>query len=127
MLTIVHNNSIFLERIMERIMKKLDNFSKCLDSLKRADFDKAREDEIYRMGVLCKFNLTFELAWKALQAVLRLHGAEGAETGSPREIFYSLAISSDSLMMLPFGCSCSKSAIPRCIFMTNTKRTKWCF
>lgn len=71
---------------MERIMKKLDNFSKCLDVLKRADFEKSREDEIYRMGVLCKFNLTFELAWKALQAVLRLHGAEGAETGSPREI-----------------------------------------
>ena len=30
--------------------------------------------------------MTFELAWKALQAVLRIHGAEGAETGSPREI-----------------------------------------
>ena len=33
-----------------------------------------------------QFNLTFELAWKALQAVLKQHGVEEAETGSPREI-----------------------------------------
>lgn len=46
----------------------------------------AKDNEIYRMGVIGQFNLTFELAWKALQAVLRLHGAEGADTGSPREI-----------------------------------------
>ena len=67
-------------------MKKLDNFSNCLDILKNADFEMANNDDIYRTGVIGQFNLTFELAWKALQAVLRLHGAEGAETGSPREI-----------------------------------------
>lgn len=67
-------------------MKKLDNFSRCLDVLKHADFEHADIDEIYRTGVIGQFNLTFELAWKALQAVLRVHGAEGAETGSPREI-----------------------------------------
>ncbi len=67
-------------------MKKLDNFSNCLDVLKRADFTLADENEIYRMGVIGQFNLTFELAWKALQAVLREHGAQGADTGSPREI-----------------------------------------
>lgn len=67
-------------------MKKLDNFSNCLGVLKHADFLLAANDEIYRTGVVGQFSLTFELAWKALQAVLRLHGAEGAETGSPREI-----------------------------------------
>ena len=65
-------------------MKKLDNFTKCLNVLKTADFTD--EDDIYKMGVIGQFNLTFELAWKALQAVLRSHGVSGAETGSPREI-----------------------------------------
>lgn len=67
-------------------MKKLDNFSSCLNVLKGADFGLANEDDIYRTGVIGQFNLTFELSWKALQAVLRAHGAHGAETGSPREI-----------------------------------------
>lgn len=65
-------------------MKKLDNFTKCLNVLKTADF--TNEDDIYRMGVIGQFNLTFELSWKALQAVLRIHGVNGSETGSPREI-----------------------------------------
>jgi len=67
-------------------MKKLDNFSNCLKILKTADFDMANNNDIYRTGVIGQFNITFELAWKALQAVLRAHGAEGSETGSPREI-----------------------------------------
>ncbi len=67
-------------------MKKLDNFSNYLRVLKNADFELADSNEIYRTGVIGQFNLTFELAWKALQAVLRLHGADGADTGSPREI-----------------------------------------
>lgn len=67
-------------------MKKIENFSNCLTILKNADFEMADQNEIYRTGVIGQFNLTFELAWKALQAVLRLHGVESAETGSPREI-----------------------------------------
>ena len=67
-------------------MKKLDNFSNCLKVLKGADFELANDNEIYRTGVIGQFNITFELAWKALQAILRIHGAEGAGTGSPREI-----------------------------------------
>ena len=67
-------------------MDKLDNFTRCLNVLKSADFAHADEDDIYRTGIIGQFNLTFELAWKALQAVLRAHGAEGAGTGSPREI-----------------------------------------
>jgi len=67
-------------------MKKLDNFAKCLKVLKTADLTLAANNEIYRTGVIGQFNLTFELAWKALQATLRLHGVQEAETGSPREI-----------------------------------------
>lgn len=84
-------------------MKKLDNFSNCLDILKNADFKFADDDDIYRTGVIGQFNLTFELAWKALQAVLRLHGAQGAETGSPREILqlgYKLGFVDDSAVWL---------------------------
>lgn len=67
-------------------MKKLDNYSSCLDVLRRTDFEIAEENEIYRTGIIWQFNLTLELAWKALQEILKLHGAAGAETGSPREI-----------------------------------------
>lgn len=67
-------------------MKKLDNFTNYLEVLKNADFEMADRNEIYRTGIIGQFNLSFELAWKALQAVLRVHGAEGADTGSPREI-----------------------------------------
>lgn len=84
-------------------MKKLDNFSNCLNVLKTADFELANDNEIYRMGVIGQFNLTFELAWKALQAVLRIHGAEGAESGSPREILqlgYKLGFVDDSAVWL---------------------------
>lgn len=84
-------------------MKKLDNFSNCLEVLKNADFEFANDNEIYRTGVIGQFNLTFELAWKALQAVLRIHGAEGAETGSPREILqlgYKLGFVNDSVEWL---------------------------
>lgn len=87
-------------------MKKLENFSNCLNVLKNADFKVAENDDIYRTGVIGQFNLTFELSWKALQEVLRLHGAEEASTGSPREILqlgYKLGFIDDCavwLMML---------------------------
>lgn len=84
-------------------MKKLDNFTNCLDILKKADFAFANENDIYRTGVIGQFNLTFELAWKALQAVLRIHGAEGTETGSPREILqlgYRMGFIDDSAVWL---------------------------
>lgn len=87
-------------------MKKFDNFANCLKVLKTADFAEASENEIYRTGVIAQFNLTFELAWKALQEVLRLHGTAGADTGSPREILqlgFKVGFISDSsswLLML---------------------------
>ena len=84
-------------------MKKLDNFSNCLTILRNADFKLADNNDIYRTGVIGQFNLTYELAWKALQEILRLHGAEGVDTGSPREILqlgYKLGFVNDSAVWL---------------------------
>ena len=67
-------------------MKKLDNFINCLTILSNADFKMAETNDIYRTGVIGQFNLTFELAWKALQEIMRKHGVEDSSTGSPREI-----------------------------------------
>jgi len=71
--------------------------------LKKADFEQASESEIYRTGVIAQFNLTFELSWKALQEVLRIHGVEGADVGSPREILqlgYKIGFINDSEVWL---------------------------
>ena len=84
-------------------MKKLDNFSNCLAVLRKADLEFANENEIYRTGIMGQFNLTFELAWKALQEILKLHGAVEAETGSPREILqlgYKMGFLDDSAVWL---------------------------
>ena len=84
-------------------MKKLENFSNCLEVLKSADFNFAEDNNIYRTGVIGQFNITFELAWKALQAVMRLHGIDAAETGSPREILqlaYKTGFIDDSAVWL---------------------------
>lgn len=67
-------------------MKKLDNFANCLIVLADADFQMAEINDIYRTGIVGQFNLTFELAWKALQEIMRKHSVEEASTDSPREI-----------------------------------------
>lgn len=67
-------------------MRKIDNFCRCLKVLEKGDFQNAEDDEIYRMGLIGQFQLTFELAWKALKFVLEQDGVGGAETGSARDI-----------------------------------------
>lgn len=67
-------------------MENFDTLIRCIYSLKSADNKLAQTDKIYRRGILQRFCTTFELAWKVLQAVLRLHSVAEAETGSPREI-----------------------------------------
>ena len=68
-------------------MKKYEAFASCLKVLEQADPKEAATNEIYRMGIIGQFNLTFELSWKALKDVLSLHVIAEAATGSPREIF----------------------------------------
>lgn len=84
-------------------MKRLDNFNNCLAILADADFRMAETDDIYRTGIIGQFNLTFELAWKALQEVMRRHSVEEAATGSPREILqlgYKIGFISDAEVWL---------------------------
>ena len=72
-------------------------------SVKKSDFEMADNNDIYRTGVIGQFNLTFELAWKALQEILKMHGADGAATGSPREILqlgYKLGFVDDAAVWL---------------------------
>ena len=86
-------------------MKKLDNFLNCLKVLEKADFSLAENDEIYRTGIIGQFNLTFELAWKALQQVLRLMACRKQKPVLP-EKFSSWAIKWDSWTISPYGSSC---------------------
>ena len=84
-------------------MKKLDNFSNGLAILATADFKLAETNDIYRTGIIGQFNLTFELAWKALQEILKIHGVDGSSTGSPREILqlgYKIGFLKDSEVWL---------------------------
>ena len=84
-------------------MKKLETFTNSLSILAEADFNLAEENDIYRTGIIGQFNLTFELAWKALQEIMRLHSVEGAATGSPREILqlgYKIGFINDSEVWL---------------------------
>ena len=84
-------------------MKKLDNFTNCLAILSGADFKLAETNDIYRTGIIGQFNITFELAWKALQEIMRMHSVEGAVTGSPREILqlgYKIGFINDSEVWL---------------------------
>lgn len=67
-------------------MQKFDNFKNCFEVLRKSEKSKALVDEIYRAGVVSQFGLTFELAWKTLQELMRFHGVDDAENGSPREI-----------------------------------------
>ncbi len=83
-------------------MKKFENFKKNLGVLKDIDFKQA-SNVVYRAGIVAQFNLTFELAWKALQAVLYAHSVAEAETGSPREIIklgYKVGFISDAEIWL---------------------------
>jgi nucleotidyltransferase substrate binding protein (TIGR01987 family) len=66
-------------------MKKYENYSSRLAVLKGA----AREDlrnEFIVSGVIGKFSLQFELAWKLLKETLLYEGNRNASSGSPREI-----------------------------------------
>lgn len=55
------------------------------------------------IGMIRQFNLTFELAWKALQEIMKMHGVEGASAGSPREVLqlaYKIGFINDSEVWL---------------------------
>ncbi len=59
-------------------IKKPDNFTNCLAILSGADFKLAETNDIYRTGIIGQFNITFELAWKALQEIMRISSGKRA-------------------------------------------------
>ena len=66
-------------------MKKFDNFSSNLAVLSKAH-NEDLENEFIISGIIDKFFIQFELAWKVLKELLRYEGNRVANTGSPREI-----------------------------------------
>ena len=80
----IARDGIILYEEVPAIMKKYDAFIKSLAVLLRSN--KNFDDEIYRMGIIGQFHLTFELSWKALREFLLIHGVSEASSGSPREI-----------------------------------------
>jgi len=83
----IDRDGIDLYRLGVAEMKKYESFASCLSVLEQADREMAAKNEIYRMGIIGQFNLSFELAWKSLKETLELYGVAEAATGSPREIF----------------------------------------
>ena len=66
-------------------MKKFDNYRANLEVLCRA-YQEDLENEFIVSGIIDKFFIQFELAWKVLKELLRYEGRCVAISGSPREI-----------------------------------------
>lgn len=66
-------------------MKKFENYRKNLAVLRLSD-QQDRTNEFIVSGIIDKFSIQFELAWKVLKELLTYEGVEMARTGSPREI-----------------------------------------
>lgn len=66
-------------------MKKFENYRKNLAVLRLSD-QQDRTNEFIVSGIIDKFSIQFELAWKVLKELLAYEGVEMARTGSPREI-----------------------------------------
>ena len=93
-----------VNRFEERRKDYNNALEKLEESLKETsqDFDDTTMQVIID-GTLHRFEFTFELAWKALQEIMRLHSVEGTATGSPREILqlgYKIGFINDSEVWL---------------------------
>lgn len=66
-------------------MKKFDNYKSNLNVLSKAH-EEDLQNEFIISGVIDKFFIQFELAWKVLKELLRYEGNSVANSGSPREI-----------------------------------------
>ena len=66
-------------------MKKFDNFKSNLTVLSKAHNEDLKNEFIIS-GIIDKFSIQFELAWKVMKDLLRYEGNSVANVGSPREI-----------------------------------------
>ena len=62
-------------------MKKLDNYRKNLDVLRRSN-QQDLNNEFIISGIIDKFSIQFELGWKVLKELLTYEGIDAAKTGS---------------------------------------------
>lgn len=69
-------------------MAKYANYKSNLEVLRRAP-EQDLENEFVQSGVIDKFSLQFELAWKLLRKTLEHEGMLDAPTGSPRGVIKS--------------------------------------
>lgn len=66
-------------------MKKFENFKSNLRVLEKAETEDL-SNEFVKGGIIDKFYIQFELAWKTMKEYLKYEGVSEAKTGSPREI-----------------------------------------
>lgn len=66
-------------------MAKYENYKSQLDILRKSP-EKDLSDEFIQNGIIGKFSLQFELAWKLLQKALQYDGRIESVSGSPRAI-----------------------------------------
>ena len=66
-------------------MEKFENYRSNLAVLSKAEQEDLTNSFIIS-GIIDKFSLQFELAWKVLKELLRYEGSSAAASGSPREI-----------------------------------------
>lgn len=66
-------------------MKKFDNYVSNLKVLSRAK-DEDLENEFVVSGIIYKFFIQFELAWKVLKELMEYEGIIPTKIGSPRAI-----------------------------------------
>lgn len=66
-------------------MKKFENYKSNLAVLSKA-YNEDLENEFIISGIINKFFVQFELAWKVLEELLHYEGKSVANTSSPREI-----------------------------------------
>ena len=66
-------------------MAKYMNYKSNLEVLRRAP-EQDLENEFVQSGIIDKFAMQFELAWKLLQKALAYEGRLDAATGSPRGV-----------------------------------------
>ncbi len=66
-------------------MQKFDNFKSNLRILENAGKEDL-SNEFIKSGIIDKFYIQFELAWKSMKDFLKYEGVSESKTGSPREI-----------------------------------------
>ena len=86
-------------------MSKLENFEKMVATMHRAEREMVFQNEFYRNGVVNLFNLTFEIAWKAMKEWNESEGIVSNTIESPRSTIktsfqFGLIATDDELIWL---------------------------